>query len=792
MTLNGPVLPNSAFSPQYLAVGLTVSILGIGCLVLVFGWGFGIDALVRLHPAWPAMVPMTAGCIIGLSVAILVRSLAACAIVVPRILDVIIRAVLAAIILSTTWSIVTSFTEQTHAQTDQMSRATAAGLLCLALSASAFPFSVATLMRRNKWRYQLGVGAASVTFCLTIIALIGFIFDQEALRGQGLFKGLALHTSLCLLMLSIATLIIPPAPRWVAILWQNTVGGRMVRRALPVAILGPVFLCFIALRVTESGILNPNIRLAALAAGMAILSGLLSIRAGRFHDIQFAANLHEERRLKDALNGLQAAVFVFDRTGGLQLTNLAADKLVGDGGSAKDWLLREHFHDLSDRHLLSGPSHPMTQLMQSATATDLFAGWRDRQGAEHAFHFSVAHSDLSNRLILTITDETQGWLLRENLSRTERMNAIGQMAGGIAHELANILGVVRLSSDTAQLLAQEPTVAHQLTAIQSACDRGGDLANRLLDLSRAPSDTAPRSNPLTIIQEAVALLSPALPPSITLTTQLPDTAPNIALSATDFQGAVLNLVLNARNAIKDTNASGVITLSLWVDEASVHMRIQDDGPGMNDSVLARATEPFFTTRTGKGGTGLGLSMIDMRATQLGGTFTLRNLDPVGFEATLTLPHVINDPLGNPQNGADDLPSLPVDLTGLRIMMVEDDPHLHNVMDEALRSLGAHVIRAQAALPALEQLEHLPELDLLLTDIILPGDMDGHALAAKVVQRYPGLPVIYLSGYTDPLSRNGRVVPGLVLRKPVDLITLANTLALSLPQRAQAERPAIST
>ncbi|GAP38748.1 sensory box histidine kinase/response regulator [Piscinibacter sakaiensis] len=270
-------------------------------------------------------------------------------------------------------------------------------------------------------------------------------------------------------------------------------------------------------------------------------------------------------------------------------------------------------------------------------------------------------------------------------------------------------------------------------------------------------------------------------------TVAPDTAP-VRVDASEFELALINLALNARDAMPDGGEVRLSARNASAEESdglppgpAVLVSVGDDGPGISAEVVERAFEPFFTTKAAGLGSGLGLSQVHGFATQSGGLARIASTPGLGTSVSIVLPAATEDRAagtvpalaagaGAPREGGD----APGDVAGLHILVVEDNEDLGSVTAELLREHGARVERAPQADEALEWIEAGHRCDVVLSDVVMPGRFDGVELARRLKRRAPPVPVVLTTGF----SRSATRVPGefTVLRKPCPLDLLLRTLA----------------
>jgi PAS domain S-box-containing protein len=346
----------------------------------------------------------------------------------------------------------------------------------------------------------------------------------------------------------------------------------------------------------------------------------------------------------------------------------------------------------------------------------------------------------------------------EALRQSAKMEAVGQLTGGLAHDFNNLLQGIIGSLGLIQKLVELERIGevprYVGTAMNSA-NRAAALTHRLLAFSRRqPLDPRPLDvNQLVASMEE--LLRRTLGESIVLELQLAENPPNTLCDHNQLESAILNLAVNARDAMPDGGTLTLGTHVTAVDEA--HARAQaitagdyacvtvaDTGVGMSADVIAHAFEPFFTTKPLGQGTGLGLSMIYGFARQSGGSAILKSDPGRGTTVTLLLPRVERDaaPLE-----AQAEKSAPWRHAGGRALVVEDDPVVLRLVSEALRELGYEVAEASDGFSGMEALRAAGPLDLLVTDVGLPG-LNGRQIADAGLQVRPALKVVLMTGYAE--------------------------------------------
>ena len=398
--------------------------------------------------------------------------------------------------------------------------------------------------------------------------------------------------------------------------------------------------------------------------------------------------------------------------------------------------------------------------------------------------------------IVVVRDLTQRKHAENQLRQAQKMQAIGQLTGGIAHDFNNLLAVImgNLELLHEQLTAQPRLLDLTQQALKSV-DRGANLSRRLLAFARRQPLLAQPTDLNKLVLGMLDLIQRTLGSAIRVDKAL---ATDLGMTLVDpgqFESALLNLVINARDAMPRGGRLLVETANVLLNEEQVAayqedgqsgpyvmLAVRDSGIGIAPDVLEHVFEPFFSTKDAGRGSGLGLSMVYGLVKQSGGHITIDSEPGQGATVRLYLPQIEYQEASAPSE-----PSVsdhtPLQGQGETILVVEDDAGVRLFAVTALERLGYDIRQAGAAATALQILDATPEVALLFTDIVLPGDMDGVQLAAEAQRRRPGLRVLLTSGYTEhTLVGNGHITEGVeVLTKPYHKSELARKLCLLLRQ-----------
>lgn len=418
-------------------------------------------------------------------------------------------------------------------------------------------------------------------------------------------------------------------------------------------------------------------------------------------------------------------------------------------------------------------------------------GWRVRKGGQR-FRASVVIDAIRNdegvpigfaKITRDITEreEAQRQLeqAREALFQSQKMDAIGQLTGGIAHDFNNLLMAVLSSLELLRKRLSDDPMAERLlnNALQGA-QRGATLTQRMLAFARRQELKVDRVDLTDLLENMNDLVQRSIGPEWPISTTFPLKIPNVRADANQLEMALLNLIVNARDA---TPGGGPIRISATREDISarigdivpngnyVRLVVADSGTGMDADTLRRATEPFFTTKGVGKGTGLGLPMVHGMAQQIGGAFELQSAAGTGTSAILWLPIAEQEVAGEPPEAADDHLQATAQL---RILAVDDDALVLLNTAALLEDLGHQVVEASSVDEALEQFGDGHLFDLVVTDQAMPN-RTGTELIAAIDAIRPGLPAIIASGYGEGVEA-GR--PVIRLGKPFNQVRLASAIA----------------
>ena len=449
-------------------------------------------------------------------------------------------------------------------------------------------------------------------------------------------------------------------------------------------------------------------------------------------------------------------------------TNLAATELFG--------FTPDEFKSmtLADLHT---PAE--MECFEQALARDDFqsaelCGWKGRTKSGETLDLELKIHSVKNRrrpaLIVIPLDVRERLDLEQQIQQARKMEAVGMLAGGIAHDFNNLLTII--SGYTQMLLAGRTLDEGDRPALEQilkASDRAADLTGQLLNFSRR-HNTPPKVLSLNAVVSGMSkMVRRLIGDNVDLRMQLRDEAGMVRVDTGKAEQIILNLVVNARDALSKGGKLTITTRREDVDaEAAAGLRLRpgryavlsvnDTGSGMEPKVRERVFEPFFTTK--EQGTGLGLSTVYGIVKQANGTIRVWSEKGVGTSIDVYFPRL--DEEAPVEALAESAPAA----TGKEtVLIVEDEEAVRRLMSAALEQHGYRVLIAADGVEALKLIaSHAGPLDLLVTDLLMPG-MNGNELARKVKDRLPGLEVLCISGYAEELRQSGEIDENAFLQKP---------------------------
>jgi PAS domain S-box-containing protein len=498
------------------------------------------------------------------------------------------------------------------------------------------------------------------------------------------------------------------------------------------------------------------------------------------------ALLDAERHFRLLVQGVtDYAIFMLDPNGHVASWNTGAERIKG---YAPDDIIGEHFSRFYTPEDLAKETPKHALEIARSTGRYEAEGWRMRKDGDRFWASVVidAIKDNDGKLIgfakitrdMTEKRETQMRLQesRDQLFRSQKMEALGQLTGGLAHDFNNLLTAILGAADlAARNLDDQRKVKRMLEGIRNSAQRGAALIKQLLAFGRATPLQVRQLDLKRFLGDVTTLLRPSLNSKIDLVTEVSDQLWSIDADAGALELALLNLAFNARDAMPQGGTLKVSATNHVLEGEPEGLRgefvalcLSDTGSGMSRETVERVFEPFYTTKEFGKGTGLGLSQVFGFSKQLGGAVTVDSTLGKGSAFTLYLPASGRDAdvrrQGEPSRG--------------RVLVVEDDDLVADLAAGMLSELGFEPVVSHSAKEALDRLGSGERPKLVFSDIVMPGGITGIEFAQRVRSRFPELPVLLTTGYSEQAAGTHGFR---VLHKPYEMESLAQALGELLQQ-----------
>ena len=519
------------------------------------------------------------------------------------------------------------------------------------------------------------------------------------------------------------------------------------------------------------------------------------IASDRTDQIKARKALREsEEQFRSLVESAPDAVIITNVLGKILLVNKQAEKLFK---FSRGKLLNKKLADvLPDLELekfirMRSSSGEASQVHQLASMEAL-----DDDGLAVPVDVAISTTETESGLTITclIRDVSDRTKLEAQLRQSQKMDAIGKLTGGMAHDFNNLLGVIMGNIDLAQRRIEKGSTEYQrMDTAKKAANRGAELTKRMLAVARRQPLQPKPTNINHVIMEMADILPRTLGQDIEMTYDVNDNIPDVLVDQSGLENVFLNLAINSRDAMPNGGKFYITTDVLHLTKENplalqddmhpgtyVQVSITDTGEGMSPETLSRVFEPFFTTKERGKGTGLGLSMIYGFVKQSEGNIRMYSEPGLGTTLDMFLP-VSREKAGQRITEAPETEEPAIRFDSIKVLVVDDEYDLLEVASTYLEELGFEVIAATNGEQAMQSIQRNPDIELLVTDIVMPGGMSGTQLSKSVREKLPDIKVLYMSGFPSGViaDKSGTDLDAPLLTKPYSLHALASALEVLL-------------
>jgi two-component system, cell cycle sensor histidine kinase and response regulator CckA len=547
--------------------------------------------------------------------------------------------------------------------------------------------------------------------------------------------------------------------------------------------------------------------LVALGAGLVLLRRhtIQTRKEARLCQSLTLEAVNQRRVVEEALRLSQASLqsLVDNAPFGICRTSLDGDRFETLNSTLREMLggysLEEALRLQISKQVWADPKDRsrLIELMQrNITIKGFEANFRRRDGSTIPVRISgsfLQDADGTEHFEGYVEDMTQQSTLEQQVRQVQKLEAVGRLAGGMAHDFNNVLVVIKLSTELMlrQITPDNP-LSKPLLQVSNAADRAAALTRQMLAFGRQQMMQTRIINLNSVVSETSHMLRRVIGEDIQLVTKLCDKVDNSRLDPDQVAQVMLNLAVNARDAMPEGGTLHIETSNVELDDAYtkahppvqpgryVMLAVGDTGTGIDKSILPRIFDPFFTTKDVGKGTGLGLSIVYGIVKQSGGYIWVYSEPGHGTTFKLYFP-ATTAALEGPVARSESIRRP----AGQKVLVVEDEAMIRSNVRECLEQLGYQVLEAESGEIAVHLCaKHRGEIDLVLTDLVMPG-MSGHELAGELAQCHPEIKMLFMSGYTeDSAARRDILLKGSAfLQKPFSVGDLSNAVQQALAVRA---------
>lgn len=498
-----------------------------------------------------------------------------------------------------------------------------------------------------------------------------------------------------------------------------------------------------------------------------------------------------ERQIAATLDGLPDAVLAVRPDGIIRLGNRLAHELLSPALSLSG-------HRLQEVLTTAGAEHTLWTRLQGGEAIES-CPFTHPDGTQMLLEVRLTRPASSTDSILVLRDVTQLRSLESHLRQSQKIEAVGRLAAGIAHDFNNLLSVINSYAEllSVKLPRHDPLLAY-VRNVRSAGGKAADLVSKLMAFSRREPAEPQQTDVVRALQDLRPMLSRVIRENIEITIESKVASAYTVLDPSLFDQAILNLAVNARDAMPEGGRIEVTLEATHVTEDGsplsqalapgdyLLLSVGDTGCGMDEDTLRHVFEPFFTTKPIGKGTGLGLATVYGFVQQAGGHVEVTSQPGQGTTFHLYLPSkAVTNAVAAPAV-EESLADAPKASASACVFVVEDDATFGECVSGVLRVHGYEVIQASDGHEALEKWRARgQQVDLLLTDVVMPK-MSGTEVARHLREAHPELPVIYMTGYDETVLRGENSPDGLLLQKPFSLTKVLTSVRALLDESAPVE------
>ncbi len=513
----------------------------------------------------------------------------------------------------------------------------------------------------------------------------------------------------------------------------------------------------------------------------------------------------EREEFETIFNAASSGIIALDLNGRIVRINNFARHLLGGISDPVpfDWPKAISFLEAESMSPLEASADPVRRALSGHSLHGETHLLRRVRGEESQRYVRVSNATVENDLtdvhvVLVIDDVSDEERNRQVVERKSRLDALGQLTGGIAHDFNNLLASLLYAVDLAERSETKERRDKYFQTAGTAIQQGRALTGRLLAFARRQPGLASARKTRDAFEDFSVLIRPMLEAQIEINFYVAEEGLAHFCDQAQLETALMNLVLNARDAVLRSGKGNRIEIRARPVRATregldqhqqggspdpseaesfryVEISVADNGPGMEAETLARCTDPFFTTKDTNSGTGLGLAMVYGFVRQSDGDLRVYSEEGIGTTVQMTLPRGSDQGLREPALPADEVQQG----RGETLLVAEDEPQLLMMITDTLESMGYNVVTARSGQEALQLVENGLDFDLLLTDVVMPGNFGGFELARRVRALRAEMPVIYTSGYTGFTASEMGEVQAPLLQKPSPPAELAEAIANAL-------------